>query len=136
MKKMITIVELPPFLSQVGVSIKAGERDELIEFLAKNPDAGEEITGTGGVRKLRWAGMGKGKRGGLRIIYYFYNETAPVFLLTAYGKGVQEDLSAEQEKKKQRRQLRPNKLKTPVVNTTGVIGDRQLKSPREGSYTK
>jgi mRNA-degrading endonuclease RelE of RelBE toxin-antitoxin system len=81
------------------VSIKASERDELIEFSAKNPDSGEDITGTGGVRKLRWAGMGKGRRGGLRISYYFYNETAPVFLLTAYGKGVQEDLSAEQEKK-------------------------------------
>jgi mRNA-degrading endonuclease RelE of RelBE toxin-antitoxin system len=81
MEKMITVVGLPPFLSQVGVFIKAGERDELIEFLAKKPDAGEEITGTGGVRKLRWAGMGKGKRGGLRVIYYFYNETAPVFLI-------------------------------------------------------
>ena len=42
---------------------------------------------------------GKGKRGGLRVIYYFYNETAPIFLLTIYGKGVQEDLTPEQKKK-------------------------------------
>lgn len=51
------------------------------------------------MRKLRWAGKGKGKRGGLRVIYYFYNETAPVFLLTVYSKGVQEDLTPEQKKK-------------------------------------
>lgn len=99
MLKMITIIEFPSFLSQVGVCISAAERDELIDFLARLPDAGDEIPGTGGVRKLRWAGQGKGKRGGLRVIYYFYNETAPVFLLTVYGKGVQEDLTPEQKKK-------------------------------------
>ena len=96
---MITIIEFPSFLSQVGVSIKATERDELIDFLARKPEAGAEITGTGGIRKLRWAGKGKGKRGGLRVIYYFYNESAPVFLLTVYGKGVQEDLTPEQKAK-------------------------------------
>jgi len=96
---MITIIEFPSFLSQVGLSISVTERDELIDFLARNPEAGDEIPGTGGVRKLRWSGKGKGKRGGLRIIYYFYNETAPVFLLTVYGKGVQEDLTHEQKKK-------------------------------------
>lgn len=99
MKKLITIIEFPSFTAQVGVVIKTSERDDLINFLARQPDAGEEITGTGGVRKLRWGGMGKGKRGGLRVIYYFYNETAPVFLLTVYGKGIQEDLNSEQKKK-------------------------------------
>jgi mRNA-degrading endonuclease RelE of RelBE toxin-antitoxin system len=98
MKKMLTIVEFPSFSSQVGRLINSSERDELITFLAKQPDAGQEIPGTGGVRKLRWQGMGKGKRGGLRVIYYFYNETAPVFLLTVYGKGEQEDLTPEQKK--------------------------------------
>jgi len=97
MKKMITIIEFKPFLTQVGVSITEGERDELIDFLARNPDSGDEIPGTGGVRKLRWRGKGKGKRGGLRVIYYFYNESFPVFLLTVYGKGVQEDLTSEQK---------------------------------------
>ncbi len=99
MKKLLTIIEFPAFLSQVGSLIKPVERDELITFLARQPDAGEEIPGTGGVRKLRWAGMGKGKRGGLRVIYYFYNETVPLFLLTVYGKSNQEDLNPEQKKK-------------------------------------
>jgi mRNA-degrading endonuclease RelE of RelBE toxin-antitoxin system len=98
MKKMITIIEFPSFLSQIGKSITAEERDEFIDFLAKNPDAGDEITGTGGIRKIRWGRKGKGKRGGIRIIYYFYNESAPVFLLTVYGKGEQEDLTSEQKK--------------------------------------
>lgn len=99
MIKMITIIEFPSFLSQVGSSISGKERDELIDFLARNPGAGDEIPGTGGVRKLRWGGKGKGKRGGLRVIYYYYNATAPVFLLSVYGKGVQEDLTSEQKKK-------------------------------------
>lgn len=46
---------------------------------------------------MRWGGKGKGKRGGLRVIYYFYNETAPVFLLAVYGKGAQEDLTPKQK---------------------------------------
>jgi mRNA-degrading endonuclease RelE of RelBE toxin-antitoxin system len=98
MKKMITIIEFPSFLAQIGKCITAKERDDFIDYLAKNPGAGEEITGTGGVRKIRWSGNGKGKRGGVRVIYYFYNETAPVFLLTVYGKNEKEDLSSEQKK--------------------------------------
>ena len=94
---MITIVEFPAFQAQVGVCIQPVERDELFDFLARNPEAGDEMTGTGGIRKLRWAGKGKGKRGGLRVIYYYYNEIAPIFLLTVYGKGAQEDLTAKQK---------------------------------------
>ena len=97
MSDMVTVVEFPAFLNQVGKSIEFGERDALIEYLALNPEAGAEIPGTGGIRKLRWAGKGKGKRGGLRVIYYFYNDTAPVFLLTVYGKGEQENLTPEQK---------------------------------------
>jgi len=95
---MITIIEFPSFLAQIGKSMKATERDDFIDFLAKHPLAGDEITGTGGIRKVRWAGKGKGKRGGVRVIYYFYNESAPIFLLTVYGKGEKEDLTPEQKK--------------------------------------
>jgi hypothetical protein len=51
------------------------------------------IAETGGVRKLRWALSGRGKRGGARVIYYFYNEQLPVFLLAAYGKNEKANLS-------------------------------------------
>ena len=62
MKKMITIIEFPSFLAQIGKSMTATERDEFIDFLAKNPNAGDEITGTGGIRKIRWGGKGKGEK--------------------------------------------------------------------------
>lgn len=94
---MVAIAEFPSFSSRVGSSITSEERDELIDHLARNPEAGDEITGTGGVRKIRWRGKGKGKRGGIRVIYYFYNESAPLFLLTVYGKGEQDDLSPAQK---------------------------------------
>lgn len=96
---LITVVEFPTYLSQVGKCISEEESNELVEFLARHPYAGQEIPGTGGVRKLRFAGKGKGKRGGLRVIYYFYNETAPLFLLTVYGKGEQVDMTVEQKLK-------------------------------------
>lgn len=95
---MITIIEFPSFLSQIGNSISTEERDEFIDFIAKNPEAGDIIPGTGGVRKVRWGSKNKGKSGGVRIIYYFYDEHAPIFLLTAYGKNEKEDLTADQKK--------------------------------------
>ncbi|MDQ7004860.1 MAG: type II toxin-antitoxin system RelE/ParE family toxin [Ghiorsea sp.] len=51
------------------------------------------MQGTGGIRKLRWSGQGKGKSGGVRIIYYFHNELMPIFLLTLFGKGERANLS-------------------------------------------
>ena len=51
------------------------------------------MPGTGGVRKLRWGGHGTGKRGGLRIVYYFHNESMPLFLLTVFGKNEKTNLT-------------------------------------------
>jgi len=56
------------------------------------PQAGEIITGPGGVRKVRWALEGRGKRGGARIIYFFHDMNRPLYLLTAYAKNEREDL--------------------------------------------
>ena len=58
-----------------------------------SPLAGTLIAGTGGARKLRHAGRGKGKSGGYRTIHYFGGEDVPVFLLSVYGKGTKADLS-------------------------------------------
>ena len=51
------------------------------------------MQGTGGVRKMRWASKGKGKSGGSRVIYFFYNETIPLFLLTLFSKNEKINLS-------------------------------------------
>ena len=68
------------------------ERMLLVEYLAHNPTAGELVRGTGGVRKLRWALDGRGKRGGARVIYFYHNAGMPLFALTAYAKNVRADL--------------------------------------------
>ena len=51
------------------------------------------MQGTGGIRKLRWSAQGRGKSGGVRVIYYFHNETMPLFLLTVFGKGEKANLT-------------------------------------------
>lgn len=61
-------------------------------FVAANPKAGEIIPKTGGVRKIRWALAGRGKRGGARVIYYYHSQRLPVFLLAAYGKNEKANL--------------------------------------------
>ena len=51
------------------------------------------MQGTGGIRKLRWSAKGKGKSGGVRVIYYYHNGTMPLFLLTLFGKGEKANIS-------------------------------------------
>jgi hypothetical protein len=97
--KPVTVVESPFFVKRVESILNDGERTELIDYLARCPESGDEIINTGGLRKLRWGIKGKGKRGGARVIYYFYNESAPVFMLHIYGKNEQENLKPEEEKK-------------------------------------
>jgi mRNA-degrading endonuclease RelE of RelBE toxin-antitoxin system len=87
-------VELPKFIEQAGKLFSAEEHVDLISYLATNPGSGEEIPGTGGVRKLRYGSKGKGKRGGARVIYYWYNETVPIYALLVYGKNEKTDLTA------------------------------------------
>jgi hypothetical protein len=60
--------------------------------LVQRPDAGAIIPGSGGVRKLRWAGSGRGKRGGLRVIYYWKNQMGEIWLLTLYAKNEAADI--------------------------------------------
>lgn len=64
----MTVVETEPFLKDSDSLLPAASRAELIWFLAMNPDAGDIIPDTGGLRKLRWALPGRGKRGGARVI--------------------------------------------------------------------
>jgi hypothetical protein len=65
----------------------------LITYLAEYPAAGDEISGTGGCRKVRWAGRGKGKSGGYRTITFYSGSMCPVYLITVFGKGEKANLT-------------------------------------------
>jgi hypothetical protein len=64
----MTVVETPFFLRKAAILLNEEERSELVVFLGMNPEAGDVVPETGGVRKVRWAAQGKGKRGGVRVI--------------------------------------------------------------------
>lgn len=83
---MLTIVELPEYQRRIKTLLTPEENIGLINHLASTPEGGVLLQGAGGIRKLRWAAKGKGKSGGVRVIYYFYNRTMPLFLLTVFGK--------------------------------------------------
>jgi hypothetical protein len=91
---MHTVIETPAFLaSSADEAVDEEEREAIISFLAKHPDAGDVMQGTGGARKVRFRGRGKGKSGGYRVITFYAAKDIPVFLLDIYGKGSRADLS-------------------------------------------
>ncbi len=91
---MHTLVETPAYLADAkAAGMTEAERDAVVEMLANRPQAGNELSGTGGARKVRVAGRGKGKSGGYRVITFYSGEDIPVFLLTAYSKGERANLS-------------------------------------------
>jgi hypothetical protein len=95
---MHTIVETPVFIrSARRTGVTEEELDEIRAYLAQHPDAGAEMPGTGGARKLRFAASGRGKRGGYRVITFYSGQNIPVFLLDIYAEGERVDLT-QQEK--------------------------------------
>ena len=73
---MQTVVETPSFVRQAELVFTPAEKAGVIDLLAFNPMGGDEIPGTSGVRKLRVPALGKGKRGGARVIYYVFSQDA------------------------------------------------------------
>lgn len=95
---MQTIVELPEFIKCIKrLGLSDEERKFIIDFIASNPNAGAKISGTGGMRKLRVAGRGKGKSGGYRAITFFSGVDIPVFLITIYGKDQKGNITAAEK---------------------------------------
>ncbi len=91
---MYTFVETPLFTRLIGEYLNDDEYLALQEALIANPDAGAVISGSGGVRKIRWSTEGRGKRGGVRIIYFLKVQAAVIWMLTIYAKNEAERIPA------------------------------------------
>jgi len=91
---MVTFVETRLFTKLVQEYLSDDEYAALQQSLVVNPEAGDVIPGSGGVRKVRWAIAGKGKSGGVRVIYYFKRQDDEIWLLTIYSKNEVESIPA------------------------------------------
>lgn len=92
----ITVAETPLFIRQAAEVWDEVEHEAFVTFVASNPEIGEVIPDTGGVRKVRWSRAGSGKRGGVRVIYFYHDVGRPLYLLMVYAKARQENLSPDQ----------------------------------------
>jgi len=94
----VVFVETPIFARRIANYLDDDEYSRLQLFLVLHPQTGKIIQGSGGIRKLRWAGSGRGKRGGLRVIYYWWVSKDRISMMNVYSKSEQDDLSADQLK--------------------------------------
>jgi mRNA-degrading endonuclease RelE of RelBE toxin-antitoxin system len=96
---MFIFIETKLFTRLADQHLSDDELSRLQGYLNENAEAGDVIRGSGGVRKLRWAAAGRGKRGGLRIIYYLRSTQGEIWLLTLYAKNEAESMSGPVLKK-------------------------------------
>lgn len=94
---MHTVVETPAFIASAkAAGMTAEEVKATVDTVAANPAAGDVIVGSGGCRKVRIAGRGKGKSGGYRVVTYYGGDATPVFLIAALSKGSDANFSGAQ----------------------------------------
>ena len=94
----IIFIETAVFTRQIAALLDDDEYSAFHRALAEDPEAGDVIPGTGGLRKIRMAAKGHGKRGGARVIYYYFTSASQIALLLAYAKNEAEDLTATQKR--------------------------------------
>jgi RelE toxin of RelE / RelB toxin-antitoxin system len=94
----VSVIEFAGYRRRAEELLTAGERDAVIDLIAYEPACGEIIPGSGGLRKVRVGRDGMGKRGGARVVYYFYNESFPILLLALYAKNEKDDLTAAEKR--------------------------------------
>ena len=92
----MVIIETSIFTKQVQKLLSEDEYRELQYALVQRPEMGQLIIGSGGLRKIRWRSRGRGKRGGVRIIYYWAVPAHQLLMLLIYPKSQQSDLTSEQ----------------------------------------
>ena len=91
---MFEFIETPFFTKALERYLDDDNYAKLQAYLNERPEVGAIVTGSGGVRKMRWAAEGRGKRGGLRVIYYLLLARGQIWMLTVYGKNVRETIAA------------------------------------------
>ena len=91
---MYTVIETPLFLRYAAQVWSDSEREAFVSWIAVNPEAGDVIPGTKGLRKVRWSRAGMGKSGGARVIYFNLLERGEVNLMLVYAKAKFDNLSA------------------------------------------
>lgn len=89
---MLTFVELPPFAAVRDKYLDDDEFGEFQRYLVDHPDAGDVIPGSGGCRKVRWSVEGRGKRGGIRVVYFLRVGLGQIVLVTLYAKNVLDNI--------------------------------------------
>ena len=95
---MHAVIETSAFLSDAqAAGMSDEERFAVVNFIAENPTAGSIMPGTGGARKIRFAGRSKGKSGGYRVVTYFAAPDIPVFMLAVINKGERANLSKAEQ---------------------------------------
>ena len=96
--KPVTVCEMELFVRQAATIWDDEEREAFVDYIARNPEVGDIIPGSGGVRKIRWRRAGTGRRGGARVIYFYYRADAPLYLLMIYAKSDQADISPDAQR--------------------------------------
>lgn len=99
---MRTVIETPTFQKQANAIWSEGERLDFVTWIAQNPLAGDVIPGADGARKVRWAAQAKGKRGGVRVIYFNLSAEDVVYLITIYPKSEQTNIQPNDIRKASR----------------------------------
>lgn len=98
---LMTVAETAPFIRQAAKLWSDEDRTAFVDFIAANPDAGDVIPDTGGLRKVRWTRPGSGKRGGVRVIYFYYDDFMPLYLLLIYAKAERENWTHDEKRRAQ-----------------------------------
>jgi len=108
---MQTVIETPAYLNDAKtLNLLEIERAIIVDYIAQHPSAGEVMPGTGGARKVRFGGRGRGKSGGYRVITFYSGEDIPVFLLNIFAKGEKVNLTKAEQ----------NELRAILANVVGA----------------
>jgi hypothetical protein len=115
-------IEAPAFTRHLSDYLDDEGCREMQARLVSNPELGDLMLGTGGFRKLRWADVrrGKGRRGGLRMVYYYFKSEHQIWLMTLYVKNEAADLTAQEKKA----------LKAAIESELGARATRRPVGPR------